>query len=209
MQKTKIEWCDMVWNPVVGCQHGCKYCYARRMNDRFKFIPNWGKPKFYPERLHQPYGRFPVAKIFVVSMGDLFGNWVPDKWIRAVIGVAANCSMHEFMFLTKNPGRYQDFVFSENCWLGATVEIPDWKGMQRLMDILAIQTQAKKFLSIEPLLGSFGLINLESFDLIIIGAMTGPGAIKPDPDWIDSIKHPNIFLKNNLKIYNQQKQEDK
>ena len=35
MKNTKIEWCDMTWNPVTGCQHGCKYCYARRIADRF------------------------------------------------------------------------------------------------------------------------------------------------------------------------------
>ena len=26
--KTKIDWCDSTWNPVTGCLHGCKYCYA-------------------------------------------------------------------------------------------------------------------------------------------------------------------------------------
>ena len=35
MQKTKIEWCDSTWNPVTGCLHGCDYCYARRIADRF------------------------------------------------------------------------------------------------------------------------------------------------------------------------------
>lgn len=33
--KTKIEWCDSTWNPVTGCLHGCEYCYARRMAERF------------------------------------------------------------------------------------------------------------------------------------------------------------------------------
>ena len=35
MQKSKIEWCDMTWNPITGCRHGCEYCYARRMTARF------------------------------------------------------------------------------------------------------------------------------------------------------------------------------
>ncbi|GAJ14303.1 unnamed protein product [marine sediment metagenome] len=158
MQKTKIEWCDMTWNPVVGCKHNCKYCYARRMNDRFKFIPDWNVPKFYPERLHQPYGKFPAAKIFVVSMGDLFGNWVPKDWIEAVIKVALDCSMHQFMFLTKNPGRYHEFTFSENCWLGATVERLNDEGYDRMSHLNATKTNAKKFLSIEPILGSFNCL---------------------------------------------------
>ena len=35
MNETKIEWCDMSWNPITGCLHGCNYCYARRMAKRF------------------------------------------------------------------------------------------------------------------------------------------------------------------------------
>ena len=35
MLKTKIEWCDSTWNPVTGCQHGCEYCYAKRIAERF------------------------------------------------------------------------------------------------------------------------------------------------------------------------------
>ena len=33
--KTKIDWCDSSWNPVTGCLHGCEYCYARRIAERF------------------------------------------------------------------------------------------------------------------------------------------------------------------------------
>lgn len=33
---TKIEWCDSTWNPVTGCLHGCEYCYARHIANRFK-----------------------------------------------------------------------------------------------------------------------------------------------------------------------------
>jgi protein gp37 len=35
MNKTKIDWADMTWNPVTGCLHGCEYCYARRIAQRF------------------------------------------------------------------------------------------------------------------------------------------------------------------------------
>lgn len=33
--KTKIDWCDSTWNPVTGCLHGCAYCYARKIAERF------------------------------------------------------------------------------------------------------------------------------------------------------------------------------
>lgn len=35
MNRSRIEWCDHTWNPVTGCRHDCKYCYARRMTTRF------------------------------------------------------------------------------------------------------------------------------------------------------------------------------
>ena len=33
--RTRIDWADASWNPVTGCLHGCKYCYARRIANRF------------------------------------------------------------------------------------------------------------------------------------------------------------------------------
>lgn len=35
--RTTIEWCDRVWNPIVGCSRvseGCRNCYAERMAGR-------------------------------------------------------------------------------------------------------------------------------------------------------------------------------
>ena len=53
MKGTKIDWCDCTVNPIVGCPNGCAYCYARKINDRFRFIEKWNEPKFFPERLEQ------------------------------------------------------------------------------------------------------------------------------------------------------------
>lgn len=39
MTATKIEWCDLTWNPVRGCQRvspGCANCYAEGQANRFK-----------------------------------------------------------------------------------------------------------------------------------------------------------------------------
>lgn len=35
MNKSGIEWCHHTWNPITGCRHDCKYCYAQRMTARF------------------------------------------------------------------------------------------------------------------------------------------------------------------------------
>lgn len=218
MNKTKIEWTDYSWNPVVGCKHNCWYCYGKRIAKRFfKDNPNY-EPKFYPERLKEKLPNSKITesliktrikkewkrkdlysppKIFVCSMADLFGDWVPKKWILDIIEVANDNPQYIFQFLTKNPERYLEFRFSNNCWLGITLDYMTAKGRT---DILR-QMENYRFVSFEPLLSNMSSVNLSGIDLVIVGAMTGPGAIKPEKEWIASIKHSNIFFKDNIKQY--------
>jgi Protein of unknown function (DUF5131) len=82
-----IEWALWSWNPVTGCLHNCPYCYARDIAERFyeqKFAPS-----LWPGRLKAPQNTpFPEDKatqwighknVFVCSMADLFGRWVPAE----------------------------------------------------------------------------------------------------------------------------------
>lgn len=69
MNRTKIEWTDYSWNPIVGCDHGCWYCYAAKLAIRFpKNFPNGFKPTFYPERLKEPWKVKKPSKIFTCSV---------------------------------------------------------------------------------------------------------------------------------------------
>jgi protein gp37 len=129
MNRTRIEWCDRTWNPVTGCLHGCPYCYARNLV--WRFGKTYGAPKkinsldmpIYDEEHYQvqyPFGFAPTflryrleepqlikqpQNIFVCSMADLFGEWVPDEWIDKVFDVCNGAPQHRFLFLTKNPKR--------------------------------------------------------------------------------------------------------
>ncbi|MHA1305367.1 MAG: DUF5131 family protein [Candidatus Heimdallarchaeaceae archaeon] len=38
MNRTKIDWCDYIWNPVWGCLNDCDYCYGRKIAKRFAGI---------------------------------------------------------------------------------------------------------------------------------------------------------------------------
>ena len=60
-------------------------------------------------------------------MGDLFCSKVPDEWIVKVIKYVEKFPETYFLFLTKNPQRYSDFldIIPENAILGATIETTD------------------------------------------------------------------------------------
>jgi protein gp37 len=199
--KTTIDWPFKplyTFNPIVGCKHNCHYCYARRMNDRFKWVDEWTKPEYFPERLSFPTPNKP-SFIFIGSMCDLFGKWVTIDIIKHIIQHCKNNPKHIWIFLTKNPERYSKFKFPDNCWLGATVT--DFTtGLDTLLDFkTSYNSNCRTFLSIEPLLGEFKDVTFSSFDLIIVGVMSGPNAFKPSLEQVKSIEHFNIWYKKSIR----------
>lgn len=196
MTKTKIEWADYTWNPIMGCKNNCSYCYGKTLNQRFEFVKEWSVPQFFPEKLKEPFGLKNPSSIFVGSMCDIMGDGVQYQWIEQVIDVAEKLPQHRFLFLTKLFDRFIHYRFPANCWLGATITKPsDWN---IIYQIAVESVPNHTFASVEPLLGDFTGFDFKDFDYVIVGAMTGAKAIKPTEEWIDSIKHRNIFYKKNL-----------
>ena len=189
MNKSKIEWCDFTSNPIRGkCLHGCWYCYAERIRQRFN------EPEevcFHDSELGAIRRRKKPATIFIGSTHDIFGDWVTDAWIEAILSICKQKHEHTFLFLTKNPKRYLHFQFPGNCWCGATVTEP--------ADYFYYGPQT--FVSIEPLMADIGPVHI-GIEQIIIGAMTGPNAVKPKREWVENIIDLNpgkpIFVKDNL-----------
>jgi len=201
LQKTKIDWpgLDYTWNPVIGCKRNCFYCYAKRMNTRFKWIPDWNKPQYFPNRLEIPLKVERPSTWFVGSISDIC-YWY-TIWILNVLAICKICNQHKFMFLTKQPDIYNHLTFPLNCMLGLTINSDaDYK---KYADFLNIHERGNKtFLSIEPLLGTVNLSLSETcIDLVIVGADSTKGAKPPKKEWIESIKHPNIHWKANIKKY--------
>lgn len=190
INKTKIEWCDYTWNPVTGCEHNCSYCYARKIANRFTGNFN---PTIHHNRLSQPDRCKNASTIFVVSMGDLFGDWVETDWICAVYEVMERNPQHTFMTLTKNPKRYKEFKPLNNVMRGVTMDIAN---IDRWNDFRGVD--GRKFVSCEPLLSDMSIIDFSSVELVIVGAEK---TLPPKKEWIDSIKHDNIFYKNNIKPF--------
>jgi protein gp37 len=112
--KTRIEWTNATWNPVTGCDAvspGCDHCYARAMARRFAgragypAAPHEFDVTLHPERLDEPLRWRKPRRVFVVSMGDLFHEQVPDEFIDRVWFSMASCPQHTFQVLTKRPAR--------------------------------------------------------------------------------------------------------
>lgn len=237
--KTKIDWADATWNPVTGCLHGCEYCYARRIAERFggfdlervggeysfedgKYILDFplckktkhGKtqvapypfgflPTFHRYKLDEPQRWKKPRTIFVCSMADLFGEWVPDAWIREVFEACEAAPQHRYLFLTKNSSRYSR-LYKEgklphliDCWWGAST--------RRMDDSYNIGY--KTFASIEPIYEDFSSAEAPLCGWVIIGAETGnrKGKIVPRKEWISTFAKKceydgvPVFMKESLR----------
>lgn len=241
MKGTKIDWCDATWNPVTGCLHGCTYCYAERITRRFgKKLPDYaaGKTEYCGRNLHVletriaenpfPFGFEPTLHayrlseparwkkpqtVFVGSMADLFGDWVPDEWIADVFAAMGEAPQHRYLFLTKNPERYSDlppkWFKGLDVWLGTTVTGPQDRERAHLL-AESWRCGANWFVSVEPLHGRLDAAVLDDIevlaDWVIIGAETGQrgGKVQPNRAWIEEIveacdrREIPVFMKKSL-----------
>jgi protein gp37 len=203
MNKTNIEWCDFTWNPITGCKRGCTYCYANRIHDRFNKTP-FSDIVFHPERLQDKMPKEP-SKIFVGSMSD--GQYWSDEHWNEVLAVCWNNPKHTFMFLTKDASTYKRMKsWPDNTMQGLTITKMNDASENWQVQLLAETDSIKRpYISLEPLLGPVAYRTLVRMNLVIVGAMTGPKAIKPEVEWIESIKRnvpaAKLFWKSNIKEY--------
>lgn len=206
-----IEWSKWSWNPVTGCLHDCPYCYARDIANRFD---NHFNPTFHDDRLNAP-GKTTIPKhrtnepginnVFVCSMADLFGEWVDTEWITKILGVCKQQNQWNYLFLTKNPARYLDFKFPNNCWIGASATNQEQYD-NAIKAFQKINNNNIKFLSFEPLNESIHIASLD-VDWIIIGGRSKNSRMKafqPDWSWVEHLLERaraasvSVYFKPNL-----------
>lgn len=181
-------------------------------------------PTFHRYRLEEPLKKQKGQNIFVGSMSDLFGRWVPTKWIVEVLDICWKAPQHNYLFLTKFPERYVELdhlallPHEENFWYGAT--ITNAKQMKRAADSIGqLRQEVRSFFSMEPLMED--VARSEAWEMsyngayanwIIIGAMTGPGSESQQPcrEWVERIVDDAknelspfypipVFMKDNLR----------
>lgn len=201
MNRSNIEFCDYTWNPIVGCSFSCSYCYARKFNTRFNKASDFDTPVFHPDRLKLPYKFKKPSKIFVGSMCDIFSFGVEDSWIEQILQVVRDNPHHTFQFLSKASAHFKRFDIPRNVWLGTSVSQWSLQNQERINDLTSCGCKYVTFALVEPLLGSMQYMDMSAIDFVFVGALTGPGATPPLPEWIQSIKHHNIFWKENIKKY--------
>lgn len=148
------------------------------------------------------------SNIFVGAMSDVFGDWVPDDWIDKIMDACLGRPRHNYLFLTKNAGRYCEYdvpTGHENMWYGASITRAVEMSRAELLP-----EGCRAFVSMEPILEDLQPEwhnNLfRKVDWIILGAETGRRKEKVVPEfgWINKIvlsadkNGVPVFMKDSL-----------
>jgi protein gp37 len=100
---------------------------------------------------------------------------------------------HTFQVLTKRSSLMRDFLWERygakrgprHMWFGVSVEDGSRKSrIRHLRDAPA----GVRFLSIEPLIGPVGKLDLAGIDWVIVGGESGPGARPMDIAWVRDVR---------------------
>ena len=224
-----IEWTDYTWNPVGGCKHGCRWtmpdgtiaiCYAEAVAERVAqdaYPQGFAHHYWRPDSVKEPLKLKKPAKIFLDSMSDLMGYWVPEDQVKEVLEVCRQAPQHSFQLLTKNAPRLLQFEFPPNVWVGVSAPPSMMFGRElsqeqqermvtRQIEVLRQVNVPVRWMSIEPL--SFDIAPLlvgSELQWAVIGAATnGAKAYQPKPEWVAHVlevldaQKTKVFFKGNL-----------
>lgn len=232
-----IEWTDFTFNITGGCMHECRWvmpdgtiaiCYAEdnaehRVAKMF-FPEGFAHHYYHPDRLGDMRRRRKSSLVFVDSMSDLFGHWVPEDDVRAVLDEVRYSPQHIGQTLTKNAQRIPMFLdeLPENLWVGVSSP-PDYmngrllsRRQQELMLKVQLKTLAQvraarpelvTWMSIEPLSWDISdfLRNSCPLKWAVIGAASnGKKTFQPDAQHVENVldvldaHNVPVFFKGNL-----------
>jgi protein gp37 len=233
MRNSSIEWTDHTFNPHIGCTKvspGCDNCYAEARMDKRLHKVQWG-PGQPRQRTSEAYWKQPLTwnadhetffaehgrrqRVFCASLADVFDNEVDPQWRADLFDLILKTPNLDWLLLTKRIGNVWKMMADAcgvsmasallplpNVWLGAT--IVNQEEADRDIPKLLATPAAKRFLSMEPLLGPVGLGFMDpcdhhrrsceevrcwnALDWVIVGGESGPGARPMHPDWARSLR---------------------
>ena len=204
--RSAIEWTEVTWNPVTGCDRisaGCDRCYALALAKRLKAMgsskyqrdgdPRTSGPGFgvtvHRGVLAEPYQWRAARVVFVNSMSDLFHARVPLGFVRDVFGVIADTPQHTYQVLTKRslrlPRAADSLPWPPNLWMGVSVE--NAAALYRVGHLRQVPA-AVRFLSCEPLIGPLEGIDLTGIGWVIAGGESGPDYRPMHLEWARGIR---------------------
>ena len=193
---SKIEWTEMTWNPVTGCEKvsaGCTHCYAERLAKRLHAMGVERYRDGFKVRLHEDLVDLTLKwrqprLIFVNSMSDLFHEQVPVEFIQRIFATMERCPEHRFQILTKRSKRLVQLApqlpWPANVWMGVSVE--DARVVSRITDLRMVPAVVR-FFSCEPLIGPLEDLPVDGIDWVIAGGESGPKARPMRHEWVESI----------------------
>jgi protein gp37 len=220
------------WEGCQKVGPGCDHCYAETRNARFAGgqAINWGagapRRRTSEDNWHQPIkwntkaARLGIRyRVFCASLADVFDNAVNPSWRADLFDLIEKTPNLDWLLLTKRIGNVPSMMIDvarhlfwmdhldsvrvlPNVWLGATIvnqEEAD-RDIPKLLQVPA----AKRFLSMEPLLGPVDLspwlaiagsppqrmryMHNKPLHWVIVGGESGPGARPMHPDWARSLR---------------------
>ena len=203
---TEIEWTEHTWNPFVGCTihtAGCTNCYAMRTAARLQGYgmpayqgvvrmvngkPIWtGRINISETAMDKPLKTREPSIFFVNSMSDFFHKDAPVEGQLRALNVMRGTPRHTYQVLTKRPDLIRKLMtraelaeWPQHIWVGATVERADCA--HRIDELRAIPAKIR-FLSVEPLIGPLGPVDLTGIHWVIVGGESGPGARAMQATW--------------------------
>ncbi len=220
-ENTKIEWAHHTFNPWIGCTKvgpGCDHCYAEADFDKRRHVVTWGagQPRkitadrtwAMPLRWNKDAERLGVRyRVFCASLADVFDKEVPSLWRQYLMSLVVSTPHIDWLFLTKRIGNAKSMLINDslhdgrlltaddqyrppsNLWIGATITSQEEadRDIPKLLRVPA----AKRFLSIEPLLGPVDLTHLnkemERHEINALKAWTWEEEVNAwrdtDPEW--------------------------
>lgn len=133
--------------------------------------------------------------IFTNSMSDFFHEKVSFEFLDRVLDMIRATPQHTYQVLTKRSWRmmrYSDRIgeFPGNMWLGVSVESEKYKfRMEHLK-----RTHARtRFLSVEPLIGPIGKLDLEGIHWVIVGGESGANHRPCKVEWVREVRDQCLY----------------
>lgn len=197
--RSSIEWTTATWNWATGCtkiSEGCQNCYMFRLYPRLKKMGSstyqWAPDEIHlhEEMLKKPLGWRQPKLVFTNSMSDFFHEKIPFEFLDKVLDIIRQTPRHSYQVLTKRSWRMMKYAehiggFPDNMWCGVSVESSSYKF--RIEHLRKVDAKVR-FLSIEPLIGSVGRLDLRGIHWVIVGGESGPGYRRLKAEWAREIR---------------------